>query len=171
MRFFPFNNIDAFPLVYRLQIGQRPQLSSELEKLRSPASISAGVKDNSATYSTDEMEMLSTMVRLFYSCTDPSPSKRPSAEEAFSALESELTRRACTTSTRDGQNKDHATTALEVPKIVFAQEVADEELVTPTEKSCAVCLRPAKSCVCNGCGLDSKEKNLSSSDSDSSRDT
>ncbi|CAM6083672.1 unnamed protein product [Calypogeia fissa] len=160
----PYDGLTETEVHSRIQIGQRPQLPAELEKLRSPASR---VSDT-ATYSADEMEMLSTMVRLFYSCTEPSPSKRPSAQEVFSALDSELARRACTTSQHDGHIIEATTALEEVPEVAFGPEVESESLST-SEKKCVLCLRPAKNCTCTS-GLDSEENNRSPSDSDSSKD-
>jgi hypothetical protein len=146
-----------------VQLGQRPQLPPDLEKLRFPE---PEINDM-ATLSADEVDMLSTIVRLFYSCTDPSPSKRPSSKEVFSALESALAKRACTTSTYDGPIEE-AVTALELPKKAFAVDV-EKEPSSPKKKNVLVGSKLAETSSCNG-GQSSEENNLRHSDSESSEE-
>ncbi len=69
-----------------LQIGQRPQLLPDLDRL-----VSKTYHKSKATQdSIDDSEMLRILVRLFYSCTEASPSQRPSAKEVFTLLSSIL---------------------------------------------------------------------------------
>lgn len=60
-------------------MGQRPQLPRELDNLVSQAYISSGMVN-------EDTKLLRLLVNLFYSCTEASPSQRPTAKEVFTVL-------------------------------------------------------------------------------------
>lgn len=62
-----------------VQMGQRPPLTAELENL-----ISQPYAEKQCGH--DETEILRVLVRLFYSCTEASPSQRPTVMRVFSIL-------------------------------------------------------------------------------------
>lgn len=67
-----------------IQMGQRPPLSAELENL-----VAQPFPEKKPA--TDDIEFLRVLVKLFYSCTKPSPSQRPTVKEIFTTL-SEVSR-------------------------------------------------------------------------------
>lgn len=60
-------------------MGQRPSVPAELEKL-----ISQPYAEEQCGH--EETKILRVLVRLFHSCTEASPSQRPTVKEVFSIL-------------------------------------------------------------------------------------
>ncbi|CAM6037021.1 unnamed protein product [Sphagnum compactum] len=82
----PYAGLSESEVHSRIQIGQRPQLPPDLDRL-----VSKTYHKSKATQdSIDDSEMLRVLVRLFYSCTEACPSQRPSAKEVFTLLSSIL---------------------------------------------------------------------------------
>lgn len=67
-------------------MGQRPHLSTELENL-----VAQAFPEKKSSATTEDMELLKVLVKLFYSCTNGSPSQRPTVKEIFTTL-SEVSR-------------------------------------------------------------------------------
>jgi serine/threonine protein kinase len=82
----PYSGLNESEVHSRIQMGQRPHLSAELENL-----VAQAFPEKSSA--TEDMELLKVLVKLFYSCTNGSPSQRPTVKEIFTTL-SEVSRPA-----------------------------------------------------------------------------
>ncbi|BBM97151.1 hypothetical protein MPTK1_1g03380 [Marchantia polymorpha subsp. ruderalis] len=170
----PFAGLSETEVHSRIQMGQRPQLPAEIDKFRSPPAASSAGKETVTYESSNDSEVLSILVRLFYSCTDPSPSSRPSAKEVLNILATALAERSCTTVASLDEpilQDETPEEALDVPKRLLSPKV-DEESPKVKKESIPVCSLPNKSCSCTNCGKKVGESSsVESSNPDSCNDT
>lgn len=82
----PYAGLPEAQIQSHIQMGQRPQLPIEIEKLVSETLCEGDQANDKSTVSDEELKFLKVLVSLFRSCTESSPHSRPTAHEAYKAL-------------------------------------------------------------------------------------
>ncbi|KAL2651050.1 hypothetical protein R1flu_019178 [Riccia fluitans] len=156
----PYAGLSEAEVHSRIQMGQRPQLPSEVDKFKSPASARGCCKERVAQDNNDDCKALSILVKLFYSCTEARPSGRPTAEEVLTILNNALEEKtaSCTVAVVASLAKpaprqdDTREAAVDVTNHSLSSSKDEESPRVKQESAATACSLPNKSCTCAKCG-------------------
>ncbi|XP_077239811.1 leucine-rich repeat protein kinase family protein [Tasmannia lanceolata] len=82
----PYEGLSGSEIHQLLQMGQRPQLTDDLEALALPGEPIMAGSGSALVASEDEVESLKFLVDLFYQCTRGNPADRPTAGHIYDML-------------------------------------------------------------------------------------